>query len=220
MGRMVVLVSMLIVRMPLLLAYFMNIPDVLDYLPLERAVMCVLIITFSSVQISLALHNESSERGGAGALGISPGKLEAVRLVSAHLRAAFFHAHGLRRDRARRDRGSFGCAGALEIFVMCARAGLLRAGCWLRGSVFSGEVKQVMFTSKAGSNIRPWHRLAPIMNAAKITRESRSNLALAFVSLGRERRRDITVFYAFCRVIDDMADDAESGCGGKETPAR
>jgi phytoene synthase len=44
------------------------------------------------------------------------------------------------------------------------------------------------------------------MNAAKITRESKSNLALAFVSLGPERRRDITVFYAFCRVIDDIAD--------------
>src|SRR5262249_24112207 len=55
----VVLVSTLIVRLPLLLAYFMNIPDVLDYLPIERALMCGLIITFSSVQISLALHNES-----------------------------------------------------------------------------------------------------------------------------------------------------------------
>jgi 15-cis-phytoene synthase len=47
------------------------------------------------------------------------------------------------------------------------------------------------------------------MNAAKITRESKSNLALAFVSLGRERREDITVFYAFCRVIDDIADSTE-----------
>ncbi len=47
------------------------------------------------------------------------------------------------------------------------------------------------------------------MNAAKITRTSKSNLALAFVSLGRERRRDITTFYAFCRVIDDIADDAD-----------
>jgi 15-cis-phytoene synthase len=44
------------------------------------------------------------------------------------------------------------------------------------------------------------------MNAAKITRQSKSNLALAFISLGRERRRDITIFYAFCRVIDDIAD--------------
>src|ERR1700716_4124112 len=44
------------------------------------------------------------------------------------------------------------------------------------------------------------------MKAAEITRESKSNLAVAFVSLGRERRRDITVFYAFCRVIDDIAD--------------
>ena len=55
----VVLVSTLIVRMPLLLAYFMNIPDVLDYLPLERVLMSGLIIAFCSVQISLALHNES-----------------------------------------------------------------------------------------------------------------------------------------------------------------
>src|SRR6478672_4882835 len=49
------------------------------------------------------------------------------------------------------------------------------------------------------------------MNAAKITRTSKSNLALAFISLGKERRRDITTFYAFCRVIDDVADDAELG---------
>jgi phytoene synthase len=47
------------------------------------------------------------------------------------------------------------------------------------------------------------------VNATKITRASKSNLALAFVSLGPERRRDITVFYAFCRVIDDIADAAD-----------
>ena len=49
------------------------------------------------------------------------------------------------------------------------------------------------------------------MNAATITRQSKSNLALAFVSLGRERKRDITIFYAFCRVIDDIADSPELG---------
>jgi phytoene synthase len=47
------------------------------------------------------------------------------------------------------------------------------------------------------------------VNAATITRQSKSNLALAFVSLDRERKRDITVFYAFCRVIDDIADFSE-----------
>ena len=47
------------------------------------------------------------------------------------------------------------------------------------------------------------------VNAAKITRQSKSNLALAFVSLGPERRQDITLFYAFCRVIDDIADDVD-----------
>jgi 15-cis-phytoene synthase len=47
------------------------------------------------------------------------------------------------------------------------------------------------------------------VNAAKITRDSKSNLALAFVALGRERRNDVTIFYAFCRVIDDIADSPE-----------
>jgi phytoene synthase len=47
------------------------------------------------------------------------------------------------------------------------------------------------------------------VNAAKITRESKSNLALAFVALGRERRNDITIFYAFCRLVDDIADSTE-----------
>jgi hypothetical protein len=62
----VVVVSTLIVRLPLLLAYFMNIPGVLDYLPIERMLMSGLIIAFCSVQISLTLHNESlSEAIGA-----------------------------------------------------------------------------------------------------------------------------------------------------------
>ncbi len=47
------------------------------------------------------------------------------------------------------------------------------------------------------------------MNAEKITRQSKSNLALAFIALGRERRRDITTFYAFCRLIDDIADNPQ-----------
>ncbi len=47
------------------------------------------------------------------------------------------------------------------------------------------------------------------MNAEKITRQSKSNLALAFVSLGKERRADITTFYAFCRLIDDIADSPD-----------
>ena len=55
----VVAVSMLIVRLPLLLAYFTNIPGVLDYLPIARVLMSILIIAFCSVQISLALHNET-----------------------------------------------------------------------------------------------------------------------------------------------------------------
>jgi hypothetical protein len=55
----VVAVSTLIVRLPLLLAYFTKIPGVLDYLPVARVLMSGLIVAFCSVQISLALHNET-----------------------------------------------------------------------------------------------------------------------------------------------------------------
>ena len=43
--------------------------------------------------------------------------------------------------------------------------------------------------------------------AEQITRASKSNLALAFVALPRERRRDMTTFYGFCRLVDDLADE-------------
>jgi 15-cis-phytoene synthase len=52
-------------------------------------------------------------------------------------------------------------------------------------------------------------------SAGAITRATKSNLALAFVAMSGQRRRDITTFYAFCRVIDDIADDA-----GRELASR
>ncbi len=55
------------------------------------------------------------------------------------------------------------------------------------------------------------------MNATSITRQSKSNLALAFVSLDRERKRDITIFYAFCRVVDDIADSPQLSVMEKRT---
>jgi phytoene synthase len=51
--------------------------------------------------------------------------------------------------------------------------------------------------------------------AQEITRASQSNLAFAFLSLGKARRRDITIFYAFCRLIDDIADSTELATGEK-----
>lgn len=40
-----------------------------------------------------------------------------------------------------------------------------------------------------------------------IVRKSRSNLAFALASLPRQRREDMQSFYAFCRIVDDLADD-------------
>src|SRR5215831_17661348 len=40
-----------------------------------------------------------------------------------------------------------------------------------------------------------------------ITRKSASNLALAFVLLPRVKRDGMSALYAFCREVDDVADD-------------
>jgi phytoene synthase len=45
--------------------------------------------------------------------------------------------------------------------------------------------------------------------ASEITRRAKSNLAFAFHILSPDRREDMMVFYAFCRTIDDLADDPE-----------
>lgn len=49
--------------------------------------------------------------------------------------------------------------------------------------------------------------LPPSPCADAIVRASGSNLALALAVLPRPQRRDMRVFYAFCRVVDDLADD-------------
>jgi len=64
-----------------------------------------------------------------------------------------------------------------------------------------------MSIAKPGFDIRVMS--TAVANAEEITKASKSNLAFAFVSLGKERRRDITIFYAFCRLIDDIADSTE-----------
>jgi 15-cis-phytoene synthase len=48
---------------------------------------------------------------------------------------------------------------------------------------------------------------ADLSSAAEVTRKSRSNLAFAFRCLPRDKRRDMTSFYAFCRQVDDLADE-------------
>ncbi|MFK7911298.1 MAG: phytoene/squalene synthase family protein [Akkermansiaceae bacterium] len=45
------------------------------------------------------------------------------------------------------------------------------------------------------------------MNSQEITRKAKSNLAFALTCLPKQRKQDMVVFYAFCRVIDDLADD-------------
>ncbi|PYJ23421.1 MAG: hypothetical protein DME92_01180 [Verrucomicrobia bacterium] len=93
--------------------------------------------------------------------------------------------------------------------VLLFYAGWLPDGFWLRGSVYFANAKTAALTRRNGSSTKKRACERADVNAATITRQSKSNLALAFISLGRERKRDIIVFYAFCRVIDDIADSAE-----------
>jgi len=46
-----------------------------------------------------------------------------------------------------------------------------------------------------------------VSDATQITRRARSNLAFALRVLPRDRRDDAVVFYAFCRTLDDLADE-------------
>ena len=44
-------------------------------------------------------------------------------------------------------------------------------------------------------------------SSLQIAKKSKSNLAIALACLPAERRRDMISFYAFCRIVDDIADD-------------
>ena len=48
-----------------------------------------------------------------------------------------------------------------------------------------------------------------IARAEQLTAASGSNLALALRVLPQARRRDMRVFYAFCRIVDDLADEPD-----------
>jgi 15-cis-phytoene synthase len=49
-----------------------------------------------------------------------------------------------------------------------------------------------------------------VSRSADIAKKSRSNLAFALATLPLERKRDMIHFYAFCRMVDDIADDEGS----------
>lgn len=47
----------------------------------------------------------------------------------------------------------------------------------------------------------------PSLSSQEITRKSASNLALAFILLPKEKRKAMVSLYAFCRLVDDIADE-------------
>lgn len=55
-----------------------------------------------------------------------------------------------------------------------------------------------------------------MLSPEQITRRAKSNLAFALACLPKERRRDMIAFYAFCRVVDDIADATDVGEEAKE----
>ena len=110
----VVLAGTLLLRLPLLIAYFRNVPGVLDYLPVGRCVMAALLICFASMQISLVLHNESLR----AALRAHGQFVQATRfplcLVPFHLRAALLVFRAGRRGHSRRGDGAAARSPRLE----------------------------------------------------------------------------------------------------------
>jgi phytoene synthase len=54
-------------------------------------------------------------------------------------------------------------------------------------------------------------------DSAEITRQAKSNLAFALQILPKERREGMITFYAFCRLVDDLADDPQRPLDARET---
>lgn len=54
------------------------------------------------------------------------------------------------------------------------------------------------------------------LSTEQIVKRAKSNLAFALACLPQERRRDMISFYAFCRVVDDIADATDVGEEDKE----
>jgi squalene synthase HpnD len=55
----------------------------------------------------------------------------------------------------------------------------------------------------------PAETMPDLPGSDAITRSAKSNLALSFTALPKPRREAMSVLYAFCRVVDDVADSTE-----------
>lgn len=58
--------------------------------------------------------------------------------------------------------------------------------------------------------------LATPLTPEQITRQAGSNFSISFLFLDRPRRRALTAIYAFCRVIDNVVDEARGDAGAAE----
>jgi squalene synthase HpnD len=59
------------------------------------------------------------------------------------------------------------------------------------------------------TSLPPLEAMPDLPGSEAITQSSKSNLALSFAALPVAERRAMSVFYAFCRVVDDVADSTE-----------
>ena len=195
----VLIVSTLIVRAPLLLGFFREAPNVFE---ISRYVMSAFIIVFGSVQVSLVLHNETL--GAALQAHKEFIRTNLFRFGWFLLIAGLHYFILTTVDVIVRSAVADRVVGVIawKIITLASR---IHPGCAALVVVCSANVRSAASARKPGFNPRLNIRLRRV-NAAKITRDSKSNLALAFVALGKERREDITVFYAFCRMVDDIAD--------------
>ena len=57
--------------------------------------------------------------------------------------------------------------------------------------------------------VAPAETIPDLPGSEAITQSAKSNLALSFAALPEAERRAMSIFYAFCRVVDDVADSTE-----------
>ena len=64
-------------------------------------------------------------------------------------------------------------------------------------------------TASTVATAAPAELMPDLPGSEAITQSAKSNLALSFAALPEAERRAMSVFYAFCRVVDDVADSTD-----------
>ncbi len=156
-------------------------------------------------------------------MGVGAGRWESKDKVACFSEPASKAVQGLERCRGRRNGVWRGCWDGDEFGIDSGANQCPAAHSSFIGTCYVSWLAMTngsLCHARHGFNRNPSADLPSMsseLSSAQIVRQAKSNLAFALGCLPPERKRDMVSFYAFCRVVDDIADDPGRGEEEKET---